>query len=113
MLSRVTLSWLLAAAVGSLLGAAPQAPKTPPGVMFNTPEADRILTGLQVFPPDNPWNQDISKLPIRANSDAIIASIGKDKRIDFNLDMNFVIVPPNQPRVPVKITVYPNESDAG
>jgi len=82
-------------------------------VLFNTPEADRILTGLQVFPPDNPWNQDISKLPIRANSDAIIASIGKDKRIDFNLDMNFVIVPPNQPRVPVKITVYPNESDAG
>jgi hypothetical protein len=82
-------------------------------VLFNTPEADRILTGLQVFPPDNPWNQDISKLPVRANSDAIIASIGKDKHIDFNLDMNFVIVPPDQPRVPVKITVYPNESDPG
>jgi len=82
-------------------------------VLFNTPEADRILTGLRVFPPDNPWNQDISKLPVQANSDAIIASIGKDKRIDFNLDMNFVIVPPDQPRVPVKITVYPNESDPG
>ena len=25
-------------------------------VMFNTPEADRILSSLQVFPPDNPWN---------------------------------------------------------
>jgi hypothetical protein len=25
-------------------------------VLFNTPEADRILAALQVFPPDNPWN---------------------------------------------------------
>jgi len=95
-----------------LVGCALMGQTTGP-VLFNTPEADRILTGLQVFPPDNPWNQDISKLPVRANSDAIIASIGKDKRIDFNLDMNFVIVPPDQPRVPVKITVYPNESDPG
>jgi len=95
-----------------LVGCALMGQTTGP-VLFNTPEADRILTGLQVFPPDNPWNQDISKLPVQANSDAIIASIGKDKRIDFNLDMNFVIVPPDQPRVPVKITVYPNESDPG
>ena len=95
-----------------LVGCALMGQTTGP-VLFNTPEADRILTGLQVFPPDNPWNQDISKLPVQANSDAIIASIGKDKRIDFNLDMNFVIVPPDQARVPVKITVYANESDPG
>ena len=82
-------------------------------ILFNTPEADRILTGLQVFPPDNPWNQDISRLPVHPRSEAIIASIGKDKHIDFNLDMNFVIVPPDQPRVPVKITLYENESDPG
>ncbi len=88
-------------------------PKITQPVMFDTPEADRILTRLQIFPPDNPWNQDISALPVHANSAAIIASIGKDKHIDFNLDMNFVIVPPGQPRVPVKITTYPNESDPG
>jgi hypothetical protein len=82
-------------------------------VRFDTPEADRILAALQVFPPDNPWNQDISTLPTLSNSAAIIASIGKDKQIDFNLDMNFVVVPPDQPRVPVKITRYPNESDPG
>jgi hypothetical protein len=81
--------------------------------MFDTPEADRILAVMQVFPPDNPWNQDISALPVHQNSAAIIASIGKDKRIDFNLDMNFVIVPPDQSRQPVKITTYPNESDPG
>lgn len=88
-------------------------PKITQPVLFDTPEADRILAALQVFPPDNPWNQDISALPAHANSEAIIASIGKDKRIDFNLDMNFVIVPPGQPRVPVKIKDYPNESDPG
>jgi hypothetical protein len=29
-------------------------------VLFDTPEADRILEAMQVFPADNPWNQDIS-----------------------------------------------------
>jgi hypothetical protein len=81
--------------------------------MFDTPEADRILAALQVFPPDNPWNQDISALPVHANSAAIIASIGKDKHIDYNLDMNFVLVPPDQPRVAVKVMTYPDESDPG
>src|SRR5438552_922518 len=72
-------------------------------VLFDTPEADAILAGLQVFPPDSPWNQDVSVLPVQANSAAIIASIGADRHIDFNLDMNFVLVPPDQKRVPVKI----------
>src|SRR5215510_9511660 len=88
-------------------------PKITRPTLFDTPEADRILATLQVFPSDNPWNQDISALPAHPKSAAVIASIGKDKRIDFNLDMNFVLVPPDQPRVPVKITTYPNESDPG
>ncbi len=82
-------------------------------VMFDTPEADRILSTLQVFPPDNPWNQDISALPLQPNSEAIIASIGADDHVDFNLDMNFILVPPDQARVPVKLTIYPEESDPG
>ena len=36
--------------------------------MFDTPEADAILAALQVFPPDNPWNQDISALPLHPDS---------------------------------------------
>lgn len=111
---RLTL-FLLAVACGGFTTIATQS-KLPPikrPVMFNTPEADRILSALQVFPPDNPWNQDISKLPVLRNSDAMIAMIGKDKRLDFNLDMGFVIVPPDQPRVPVNITLYPKESDPG
>ena len=108
----VLLRAALLAAGCALLGLSHTERITAP-VLFNTPEADRILTGLQVFPPDNPWNQDISRLPVHPNSDAIIASIGKDKHIDFNLDMNFVIVPPDQKHVPVKITLYPHESDPG
>jgi hypothetical protein len=90
-----------------------QQPSIHAPVMFDTPEADRILERLQVFPPDNPWNQDISALPLHPRSDAIIQSIGADKPLQFNLDMNFIIVPPDQPRVPVAILDYPAESDPG
>jgi hypothetical protein len=82
-------------------------------VMFNTAEADRILAALQVFPSDNPWNEDISRLPVLRNSREMIAGIGTDKRLAYNLDMAFVLVPPNQPRVQVKIREYPQESDPG
>ena len=82
-------------------------------VMFDTPEADAILAALPVFPRDNPWNQDISSFPVHRDSSRIIESIGGARQLDYNLDMNFIIVPPDQPRVPVKITLYPQESDPG
>ncbi len=91
----------------------PPMPKITKPVLFGTPEADRILAALQVFPPDNPWNQDISGLPVHADSAKIIASIGADKHLGYNLDMNFVIVPPGQKRIPVKILKYPADSDPG
>ena len=90
----------------------PPPPITHP-ILFNTPEADRILEGLQVFPPDDPWNQDISRWPVHPNSRNIIASIGADKPLRYNPDMNFVLVPPDQKRVDVKITGYADESDPG
>jgi hypothetical protein len=82
-------------------------------VMFNTPEADKILVALQVFPPDNPFNEDISKLPVHPDSKKMIARIGADKRLAFNLDMSFILVPPNQKKVPLKFLRYPDESDKG
>ena len=82
-------------------------------VMFDTPQADAILASLQVFPADNAWNQDISSLPTHRDSARMIASIGAAKSLDYNLDMNFIIVPRAQPRVPVKVTLYPKESDPG
>lgn len=82
-------------------------------VLFDTPEADRILATLQVFPPDNPWNEDVSDRPVDPDSAAIIRSIGADTPLGYNLDMNFVVVPPDQPRVPVRVMAYPEESDPG
>jgi hypothetical protein len=91
----------------------PKMPEIKEPVLFNTPEADKILAALQVFPADNPWNEDISQLPVLPNSDAIIAGIGANKSLNYNLDMSFVLVPPDQKRVPVKIVQYPGESDRG
>jgi hypothetical protein len=82
-------------------------------VLFDTPEADAILSRMQIFPADNPWNEDISNRPVHPDSSAIIRSIGVDKPLGYNLDMNFVLVPPDQPRVPVRVTMYPDESDPG
>jgi hypothetical protein len=107
---------LVAAALTTVAaGASPQGSPTPPSgpVLFDTPEADRILERLQVFPPDNPWHEDVSARPVAADSDAIVAAIGADKTLGYNLDMNFVIVPADYPRVPVRILDYPAESDPG
>jgi hypothetical protein len=89
------------------------APRITQPVMFNTPEADRILSELQIFPPDNPWNEDISKRPVAPNSRNLIASVGADKSLAYNLDMAFILVPSDQKRVPVRINQYPDESDPG
>jgi len=82
-------------------------------VMFNTPEADKILAALEVFPPDNPWNQDVSAWPVHPNSANIIAAIGAQKPFRHDSDMGFILVPPSQRRVAVKIVAYPGESDRG
>jgi hypothetical protein len=82
-------------------------------VLFNTREADAILAAMQVFPADNPWNADVSKWPRHPDSDAIVASIGKDKPLRYNPDMTFVLVPPTQQKVDLAIVEYPDESDKG
>lgn len=87
-------------------------PLTKP-ILFNTPEADKIVSKMQIFPKDNPWNEDISKLPVHPNSKKIIATIGPEKRFAYNLDMSYVLIPPNQPKINMKLTQYPDESDPG
>lgn len=118
--TRLSLALACMAVLGTLgaLGIAaerarPPLPKITKPVMFDTPEADRILAALQVFPPDNWWNRDISALPVHPDSARMIAAIGPDKPLEYNLDMGFVIVPPDQKRVPVRILDYPDESDPG
>ncbi len=91
----------------------PKMPEIDRPILFNTPEADRILGALQVFPADNPWNADVSQWPLHPNSQNLIASIGSDKPLRYNPDMSFVLVPPNQKRIPIRIVKYPDESDTG
>lgn len=114
---RVTVALLAAGTLAATLAAAararPPMPKITKPLMFDTPEADAVLAALQVFPPDNPWNQDVSGLPVHRDSARIIASIGADESLGYNLDMGFIIVPPDQEKVEVKINDYPAESDPG
>lgn len=79
------------------------------------------LGGKRVFPPDNPWNQDVSQAPVDPNSDALIASIGLEKPLhpDFGTVYNgtpsgipYIVVSGRQPRVPITFQ-YPGESDPG
>jgi hypothetical protein len=88
-------------------------PKITKPISFDTPEADAVLAALEVFPPDNPWNLVVSDWPLHPNSKNIIASIGADKPFRCNTDMGFILVPPDQPKVDVKIASYPDESDKG
>jgi hypothetical protein len=82
-------------------------------VEFFTPEADAICSALEVFPLDNPWNLIVEDWPLHPNSKNIVASIGINKPFRYNDDMGFILVPPNQKRLQVKLTGYPGESDKG
>ena len=82
-------------------------------ILGSDPDADAIVAAMQVFPPDNPWNTDVSKWPAHPNSDAIVASIGADKPLRYNTDMAYVLVPPIAAEVDVAIVEYPDESDKG
>jgi hypothetical protein len=89
----------------------PQNPEAQP-ILFNTPEADAALSGLQIFPADNPWNEDVSERPLHPDSDRILETIGKDLRFRWNQDMPFILVPPDQPKRTLEIAAR-DESDPG
>lgn len=76
---------------------------------------------LEIFPADNPWNTDISRLPVHPRSHAYLSSIGLEKPLhpDFGTVWNgapsgipYVVVGKDQPKVAVTFE-YPDESDAG
>jgi hypothetical protein len=98
---------------GRILGPAPVVTNA---VLFNTPQADTLLSAMQVFPVTNAWNEDISRRPVLPNSDAMIAQIITDlgssrSSLRAFQEMNFVLVPNSQPLVPIAFVDYPEESD--
>lgn len=79
------------------------------------------LAELQVFPADNPWNEDISGLPVHPDSAAYIASIGLDTGLhpDFGtvwqgapIGIPYVAIDGAQAKVPITF-YYDDESDPG
>ena len=51
---------------GRILGPAPVV--TQP-ILFNTPQADAIVSAMQIMPVTSPWNEDISRRPLLTNSE--------------------------------------------
>ncbi len=85
-------------------------------------EDDSRTLRIPIFPPDNPWNQDISALPVHANSANFIASIGSGTGLhpDFGTvwdgapnGIPYSLAMFHQPPVPIEFTLYGNESDPG
>lgn len=74
--------------------------------------------GCPIFPTTNPWNRDVSKLPVAANSATLIASIGVDASLhpDFSnrgrYGIPFNVVRRTHKKVRV-IFDYADESDRG
>ena len=112
-------AWIAAIALtfpAFLLTAVALADPAPQGAVLSTPQGD-----LAIFPPDNPWNQDVSALPVHPNSAAYIRSIGAGKPLhpDFGTlwqgapnGIPFVLVAKDQKMVPVTFN-YAAESDHG
>lgn len=79
------------------------------------------IAGCPVFPPDNPWNRDISNDPVDPNSAHYIASINstgnKFLHADFGSYMGYgipyTVVPGTQPMVPITFDEFGGESDPG
>jgi len=88
-------------------------PKIDRPILFDTPEADAIVSALEVFPPDNPWNLVVEDWPVHPNSKNIIESIGASKKLRYNTDMGYVLVPPGQKKIDVKLGSASAESDKG
>jgi hypothetical protein len=98
---------------GRILGPAPSVSEP---VLFNTAAADAVVAAMQIFPVTNAWNEDVSRLPLLANSDAMIAQITSDlessrRTLRPFYEMNYVLAPNGQPRESIMFFNYPDESN--
>jgi hypothetical protein len=129
---------LATVAVGAVvLGACLPAPTSPPPTTTTTTRPAPTTTTptggstwaqngplgtCTVFPADNPWNRDVSGLPVdpsSANYLGAIAALGGNQKLhaDFGgggaYGIPYITVPGTQAKVPVDFTDYGDESDPG
>ncbi len=99
---------------GRILGPPPEVMNS---ILFNTTNADAVLSAMQIFPVTNPWNESISNRPVLVNSAAMITQINSDvgsshRKLLLFQEMNFALAPDNQPLVKFSFAGgYPDESD--
>lgn len=83
--------------------------------------AGPTVGGCPIFPPDDPWNTDVSRAPRHPRSDAIIANIAAHGPMRLHADFGslarygipFRTVPRAQEPVAVTFDEYGDESDPG
>ena len=85
-------------------------------ILFNTAQADAVVAAMQIMPVTSAWNEDVSRLPLLANSNAMIAQITTDlaanrRTLRAFFEMNYVLVPDSQPAQSINFFNYPDESD--
>ena len=99
----------------------PGACQKEPDPLPDQPPKGSAIGSLQVFPPNNPWNKDISNEDTDPNSDNLIAGIGNDIHLhpDFGtvwqnepIGIPYNVVGENQPFVHLSFQ-YNTESDPG
>src|SRR6185503_8418921 len=78
--------------------------------------ADAVVSAMQIFPVTHAWNEIITGRAVATNSDAMIAQISADlastrRTLRAFQEMNFVLVPTNQPKLAIKFWYAPDESD--
>jgi hypothetical protein len=102
--------------------ATPTITPTPTATSTPTPSATPNLTACTFFPADNIWNTRVDALPVDANSQTYVNTIGAAHGLhpDFGagvweggpIGIPFVFVRGDQPRVPITFG-YADESDPG
>ncbi len=116
------------AALCAALALAPGAGAAPTthGRVARRPRAARKRTALpspeyhcQVFPADNPLNEEIADAPLNPNSADYIASIGLSGHLHPDFGTNptygipYTVVGAEQEEVPIRFTAFGEESDPG
>ena len=97
-------------------------PATPGAVAVRvTPPPGPTIGGCRVYPNDNAWNINIRNAPLWSRSSQMLTFIqangGDNLHPDFGENptygIPFVVVPQNQPLVPITFDAYGDESDPG
>lgn len=120
--------WPIAAVVAAAIGVATVATAAPPTISTGA-TADKPAKRLRppgprigdcpIFPATNAWNQEIASAPLHPRSAEIIAhiqAVGSDfvhPDVGSTFGIPYIVVPANQPLVPVTYDAYGDESDPG